>query len=444
MNEPLGEDLAAVIKLVSDRSGFELTPTRMVSIEAGLRRTMTQAKKASLIDYVDYLRADPAALDDLIDEVMIRETYFFRDAHHFSLAREHWFPERRAQRGSGIPLKVWCAGCAGGEEPYSLAMAFDLPGLDDALEIAGTDISRAALAQARKGVYGSWSLRGLDAKVVDRYFQREGKSEGFEQFSLAPRIRGRVAFSRENIRESRATGLDLIFCRNVLIYFSRETVREVAQLMFTALDEGGWLVTGPSDPLLVEYAPFELYDLGGALVHKRPKHPGVAAALFKSSATPIPGPVTAMGERPLPPPPRKPVDDKPVLVALAIREVKALADQGKLEEALALAEDALERFPVSEELLFLSSIVLTGLGRHVEAAQAARRLVFLDSTLAMAHYTLATALWAVGDRHGATHAYQQAIKACGLHAPDAAARFSDDLTYGQLSRAAQARLEGQR
>src|SRR5690606_858986 len=137
---------------------------------------------------------------------------------------------------------------ARGEEAYSLAILLEQEGLLDRARIRASDLSRAALRDAAQACYSSWAFRGTSVNLDRRYFRKDGA-----EFRLAPRIRDRVRFSPANLVDgpyaalAEARGFDLVFCRNVLIYFEPETIRRVARWLFEALHEGGWLVTAPAD-----------------------------------------------------------------------------------------------------------------------------------------------------------------------------------------------------
>ena len=190
--------------------------------------------------------------DDLVTELTIGETYFFRESRHFEWLRSTLLPELRARGNGEQSIRIWSAGCASGEEAYSLAMACTRDGLAARSHVLATDISRAALARARQAVYTTWSLRGEGVESASTYLKPIG-----DRFQVVDEVRRLVTFEHLNlaldIYPSFATatwGVDLIFCRNVLIYFDRETVGAVARRLFNSLAEGAELVTASSDPPL--------------------------------------------------------------------------------------------------------------------------------------------------------------------------------------------------
>ncbi len=242
------------------RTGLTFGPNRCQDAEAGIRRVMTKAGIADIAICQQLLGSARMPLDDFITELTVGETYFFRDPGQFDFIRRELLPAIRRRHGHDHALRAWSAGCASGEEGYSLAMLFEQELVDQRTTILATDISRAALARARMANYGPWSLRGDDGSLADRYFRRKG-----DRFVLADRIRQRVNFEYLNLAldhypslASGAWGMDIILCRNVLIYFDRETVRRVMRGLIESLADGGVLITGASDPLYQEEGSHEI------------------------------------------------------------------------------------------------------------------------------------------------------------------------------------------
>jgi chemotaxis protein methyltransferase CheR len=166
------------------------------------------------------------AREAIVAEMTIGETYFQRDPAQFDLLRRQLLPQLLADRDADRPVRVWSAGCASGEEPYTVAMLFDELSALDRAQIVGTDIARQRLEDAQRGVYSQWSLRGAADDFRAKYFRERGRF-----FELVPAIREQVDFRYLNLAEDRFPslsvgiwGMDVILCRNVLIYFDRESV----------------------------------------------------------------------------------------------------------------------------------------------------------------------------------------------------------------------------
>ena len=198
-------------------------------------------------------------------------------------------PEIARRRGSKHQLRAWSASCASGEEAFSLAILFEREGIADQSQLVATDISRSALAKARQAIFGGWSLRGESPHLALPYLTPVGKD-----YRLDEKIRRRVALSHLNLAlnaypsfASGIWGMDLILCRNVLIYFDRPMVRQVAQRLFRTLAEGGWLITASSDPPLWEDAPFEVVTTEEGVFYRRPGGPELASPVELPDVQPV-------------------------------------------------------------------------------------------------------------------------------------------------------------
>ncbi|QRO02374.1 protein-glutamate O-methyltransferase CheR [Archangium violaceum] len=427
----------------------------------GIDRAMVRAGLSEdFSSYLERLAADPSALDDLLVELTIGETYFFRNPEHFQFVRHQVLPELARHRRPGHVVRAWSAGCASGEEPYSLAVLLLEEGYGDRMEVRGTDVSRAALSRAHVASYGEWSLRGPEAGRMRPFLHSEGR-----RYTLAPEVRDRVQFSYLNLAEdtwpSPTSGiwrLDIIFCRNVLIYFNRATIAAVARRLHDALAEGGFLIAGPSDPALGAFAPFETLLTDWGIVYHRP----VASSPLRWPPTPPPLPVTpppppvvVAAPPPLPPPPgpatpeglegaRRALDlgdwheaarragalqEDPGAAAVAVR---ALANLDARAAVRACAE-AIARHPLAAELRYLEALLLLGLGRLEEAERAARQALYLEPSLAVAHLMLGHILRRQGDTRGALRSFGTAEMLCATLPPDAPVPLSEGERAGRLA-----------
>jgi len=435
--------LAELTELLARRTGFVLSLERGPDAESAIRRAMARAGVTEIDRYRELLEAGTLSIDDAIAELVIGETYFMREPDQFAVIRGEVIPEIVARRGDRHVIRCWSAGCATGEEPYSLAIAFDELGLGDRADIRGTDISQVALARARRGVYTSWALRAADAAFLDRWFHRDGK-----QFALADAIRARVRFSALNLAHddypSAASGIgveDLILCRNVLLYLDPATIERVARRLHASLADGGWLVCGSSDPQLGGSAPFSPVVTRHGVFYRR----------LRESSAPLPvidparpddnlaearhaldthEPAEAVGRL------RGRRDVPAWLVRLRARAASA----GSLAAAAESAQAVLEH-PLAAELHLLRAMLLADAGRTDDALAAIRRVLYLDRSLAIAQFTLGALLERTGDVAGAGRAYRNAADVAGAAAPDAPLPLGDGAHCGELAEAARRACE---
>lgn len=227
--------------------------------------------------YHRYLRFDPRGPDELetaIDLLVPHETYFFREPAQLEAFTGEVIPMLEARNERTRALQLWSAGCATGEEPYTLAMLLeDRPSLRAwDLDILGTDLSKKALTTARKAEFGPTALRATTLAQRDQFF--EAVEAG--RVRVKARYREHVRFGLLNLVDASAASLlprfDVIFCRNVLIYFEPVTRRRVVDLFYERLKPGGFLLLGHSENLLNLSTRFELVQLEGDLVYRRPGH----------------------------------------------------------------------------------------------------------------------------------------------------------------------------
>src|SRR5690606_37682138 len=246
---------AEVAELVRERTGLVFTDARQHEVEATIRQTMARLRIDTAEELLSLLRDDARARESFVADLTIGESYFQRDPSQFELLRSRILPELLAARTPDRPIRVWSAGCASGEEPYTIAMLFEEMDAADRSHIVGTDIARNRLADAQRGLYSRWQLRNTPDAERRRYFAPHGRF-----FELSPRIRQRVDFRYLNLAEDSFPslaagiwGMDVIMCRNVLIYFDAPTVELVARRLISSLSEDGWLLLGASDPSISDF-----------------------------------------------------------------------------------------------------------------------------------------------------------------------------------------------
>jgi chemotaxis protein methyltransferase CheR len=440
--------LAEVRDRIRRRAGLSFPESRLPDLEAGVRRAMASTGTGDIRAFAQRLETEAAVFDALIGYVTVGETYFFREPAQFEVLRSRVLPDLRRGLTDGAKLRVWSAGCASGEEPYSLAILLEEQGLAEQATVLGTDVSRAALQRAREASYGIWSLRGSPGATASPNFERHG-----DRFVVHARLRRRVEFRYLNLAdglypspENGTAAVDLILCRNVMIYFDAETVRQVARRFYQSLKPGGWLITGPSDPPLWDCAPFRTRVTDGCVIYQREDPAAKEAPAPFVVPTPIPvepvpdvppaAPTLTIEESPAP----IPVPSESALPAL-IASVRRLADGGQALMAEQAAIDALRQFPLAPELHYLHAVVCTELGRSEAAIAALRRVLYIDPGLALAHFMLASVLRRTGRREEAQRAYQAALAACSAQSPDDVLPLSDGEAVRSLVASIHAQLE---
>ena len=415
--------------------------------------------KVGLSDCDSYLRLltdrdkGETELDELIAELTIGETYFFRYREQFEALRDTVFPSLIARNQDTRRLRVWSAGCATGAEAYSIAILLKrelserLAGWD--VNIIGTDINRGFLSRAREGRFDDWAFRSTPDEVKRACFQHAGGL-----WIIRPEYREWVGFQYHNLVKHAFPSLvnnlcsfDLILCRNAMIYFSLDIMSRLLAQFHHCLVDGGWLIVGHAEPNPLLFSSFETVNVPGAtLYRKSPESEApVAACEVERRAAWLENPpaIPNVTFAPLPAAPAQvaPVGDVVSPVPPQLSEVRLLADQGQWENAASRSEKLLETEGLNPKAHFYYSLVLEQMGRHSEAEQSLRRALYLDRSFALVHYYLGLVLQKRGDRRGAVRSFEN-VRTC-LRALDPRLTFADadEITAGDLMTLTETHLE---
>ena len=357
-----------------------------------------------------------AQLQVLAGHLTIGETYFFRDPQTLeALARDILPKLIRARRGVDQRLRIWSAACCSGEEPYSLAILLHeaLPDLRDwQVTITATDINARALHKAAAGIYGEWSFRDAPAGLKERYFKRTAD----DRYAIVPWIRKLVNFAYLNLVEdaypSLATGtnaMDLIFCRNVLMYFTPPQVGKVIGNLRRTLVDGGWLAVSPSEASQALFPQFVTANFPGAILYQ------------KSDVTPrmgrrwTPAPLSEAVEYAAPPI-EAPVPWTPPITAASPTEpptpdavAELLYRQGRYAEAAETLVASFARQAPGPPAFSLLTRAFANLGRLADALAWCNRWIAADKLNPAGHYLRAVVLLEQGDPGQARASLQRAL-----------------------------------
>jgi chemotaxis protein methyltransferase CheR len=384
--------LEQLAELVQRHSGMVVGASRLPSLRAAIGRLHGDASTAQMLELTADPHDGPRAIEGLVEEMTVNETFFMR--HRAELDAIPWVGLLSAARRSGrASLRVWSAGCASGEEAYSLAIGAleALPGEMAPVSVLGTDISRRCLARASDGQYGARSLRLVTPELADRYF----RATGTRRAEVGPELRLHVRVAHHNLARdpippAGEAAFDVIVCRNVLIYFDAETAAATALRLRDALQPGGVVVLGASDQLTLP----------------RSKQPRMTAPPASGAQRPASPRAVPPGATPTPAVPAWSVLDAPTPLGLAL----AAADAGRLDEALAAITPILAADPLNTVALCVQGLALHVQGDPVGAVHSLRRAVYLDPAFARAAFELGRAHEALGDRQAAERSYRQALE----------------------------------
>jgi chemotaxis protein methyltransferase CheR len=257
--------------LIAQRTGVFFGNEKRMLMADKLADQLASLGLTSFLDYYFLLRYDADAerhWRDLVDRLVVPETYFWRQPDQIHALTNTLAPRHFASR-PGIPFRIWSAACCTGEEPLSIAMAMAEAGLFERgpVEIVASDASEAMIARARRGVFGERSFRALAPDLRARYFRCEPGGG----WRIDPALHGRVRFTTANLVDAadvRAhAGADVVFCRNVLIYFADETIAHVARLLAASMPNDAHLCLGASESLTRISSAFELVEVDGAFMY---------------------------------------------------------------------------------------------------------------------------------------------------------------------------------
>src|SRR5215469_600740 len=270
------EDLLVFIR---DARGFDFTGYKRSSLARRIRKRMQEAGGADYVDYRDRLESSAEEFGLLFNTILINVTGFFRDTETWAFLRREIMPELLADAEDARDIRVWSAGCASGEEAYSLAMVFaEALGIEECarrVKIYGTDVDEEALHDARAGLYSAKALDAIPSEMRDKYFEQNGT-----QFAFLPELRRRVIFGRHDItRDAPISRLDLLVCRNTLMYFNVETQAQVIDRFHFALRERAYLFLGKAEMLLSDGDRFEVVSMRQRIFRRRP---GVGVPRYQS------------------------------------------------------------------------------------------------------------------------------------------------------------------
>jgi chemotaxis protein methyltransferase CheR len=255
--------------LIRDRLGIWFEDDKRHLLASKLSDRLHVRGFRTFLDYYYLLKYDASRdqeWEELTDALSVQETYFWREAEQFRILTDILLPQ--VPVAAGQPIRIWCAACASGEEPLSIAIALQETGWFDKanIEILASDASQAALRKATRGVYRERAFRSLSIKLRNKYF-----SEVEGGWRVHPEIHSRVRFHQANLLEAREVAplaaARFIFCRNVFIYFSTATISRVVAQFADSMARPGYLFVGVSESLLRVSSSFQLEEIDGAFVY---------------------------------------------------------------------------------------------------------------------------------------------------------------------------------
>ena len=434
MTEHLSSSAFALLsEFVTEHIGFYFPPERRLDLERGMRSISLAFEFDDMESCVQWLLSSPitqSRIEILASHLTVGETYFFRERPSFDLLETRVLPELiDRRRNTARRLRLWSAGCCTGEEAYSIAILLKclLPDLADwQITILATDINPNFLKKAEDGVYGEWSFRGVSAELKEKYFAKRHNG----RLEILPEIKRMVTFSYLNLMEEtypsllgNSNAMDIIFCRNVLMYFGSERAKEVVRKLRLSLLVGGWLIVSPCETSQVLYEQFTTVNFPGTILYQKNNHSSEISAFSFAARThsplePMPSFLLSVAPEPAIPT----VEPQEEAIAFDIVEIKEasqdetaygksllLYEQGCYEEAARILSTLLAQDPRDGKAASLLARVYANQGKLAEASRAAEQAVAADKLNPAYHVLQATILQEQGAVLEATRALQRAV-----------------------------------
>jgi chemotaxis protein methyltransferase CheR len=470
---------------VGDRLGLSFPPERWEDLRRGVAAAATEFGIKDVVQCAGWLLGEPpseATLKIVSKCLTVGETYFFREKQAFDELANRILPELiRSRRGRSQYLRFWSAGCCTGEEAYSLAILLRqlLPDLEDwNVTILATDINEHFLHRAAAGSYGTWSFRQAAVGFKEAYFRPRPE----RRFEIAPEIKRMVTFAYLNLAQdvypsltNGTNAMDLIFCRNVLMYFTPGQARKTVEKLHHCLLDGGWLNVSPSEVSQVLFSRFAARNFPGVIFYQRcdalTRDAGLAHPADAVEPSGIPTSTAPAGVESWRPnldfeeifpkeafespqaaaesfyedgryaeaaetllPAETDVADSPRYSMLA----RSLANQGKLSEALEWCDRWIAAEKLDHAAHYLRAMVLLE-QRAVDQAHASLlRTLYLQPDFVLAHFALGNLARSLGKDDEAERHFANALRFLEKYQPTALLEDSEGLTAGGLAEAVRA------
>ena len=482
--------------LILQRTGMWFGIKRCNTLGRAITMLCAKVARNDLNRYFQMLDAtetDSPPWDALIEELTVGETYFFRDENQMRTLRQHLLPQIIAAHKHDRRIRIWSAGCASGEEAYTLSilLAELIPDIDRwNICILGTDINKKVLKKGADARYRPWSFRQTDPVFRSRYFREKD-----EEYEVIPRIRKNVHFAYLNLNEpvypslfTNTSAMDLVLCRNVAIYYPEKVVREVAGRFYRCLLPGGWLMMGAAETSIPVFNQYTYHVFHGGTVYRKLNEPAGKSRSFRY------GPPAGEVPSPLPDPASSPkshvfsnpakdsppvIEDLPTFTAephVALRETPAdqgfleqgidlvrrkryeeakdvffrciaenpkdaesfyqlgrvHANIGQMEAARSFCEQSIEINPLRAEVYYTLGLIHQESGNNKGAMELLKRSLFLEPEFVLAHVSLAMLYRQLNQKEKWERHRRQAIDLAAALAPETVLPGTDDLTARML------------
>lgn len=430
---------AQFIQLIWQRLGIKTPPKNKELQKIVLSACQKFAcKPDTYLEMLTTCKDSSPVLEHLVTGITIGETYFFRDQRQMHFLRFILLPRiiQKKREQKNLSLRIWSAGCASGEEIYTMAMMLHelLPDFSHwILNLLGTDINTQSLQKARLAHYNEWSMRS-----ISNYHKEQYLTESNKHYVLSEKIKDCVNFMYLNLNDNTYPSLlngtnsqDLILCRNVLIYFNHESIRQVMKKLNLSLSEEGYLILGASDPVFIEDTDLHFHHTDGLVFSRQKAHTKPAAPIKSKTTTTappflIPQKKEAQLAVPIPKQSANPAGD------LCLK-AKGSANIGRLDLALTYCQESLKLDSTNKDTYFIYALTLLELGNTAEAEAALRKTLFLDRKFIEGHFQLGLLLLKNKCNKAGLKSLENALAIVNTHEPSHIVPNSQGLSYGRFA-----------
>lgn len=454
-------------ELVAAQTGLYFPQGRWGDLERGIAAAAPDFNFSDVGACANWLLSAPLTRgmhEILASHLSVGETYFFREKQSLEIIGQDILPQLLESRREERRLRFWSAGCCTGEEAYSIAILLDRIIPEPAawnITILATDFNPKFLRKAALGKYGEWSFRDAPNWLRERYFTK-GKDGCYE---IHPRIRKMVTFSYLNLAEdiypslsNNTSAIDVILCRNVMMYFTPQRTNQVVGNFYRALLEGGWLVVSPTEASNTLLFPFKPVEFAGAVLYRKSADAGLQpcasvlsvwqqpeaievplaiAADVAIMAQAEPADAAAISELP----PVQEISLQTGDSVIATRMARDCADKGKLGEAMDWCNKAIAADKLAPAHHYLSATILQEQGQHEAAIHALVRALYLDPDFVLAHFALGNLNQSQGRYREAQRNFGNVLLLLRNHPPGEPLPEADGLTAGRLAEIVASLLE---
>lgn len=485
MNNILSDiTLSRLSKFISSNLAMYFPKERWNDLERNIISASKDFGYKETEDFINHIISSPLSrehVEMLASNLTINETYFWREPQTFDALEKIIIPDLICKREREEKrIRIWSAGCSSGEEPFSIAIALErlIPDIQEwNITILATDINSRILNKARSGEYGQWSFRGTPQWLKEKYFSQK-KNNIFE---IIPRIKSMVEYEYLNLAEdiypssiNNTNAMDIIYCRNVLMYFTQERFRQIVVGLYNSLVNGGYLIVSASELSLQNFPDFQPVNIQGMVLYQKPlkeisKPPPItiainvndpiinqqisnpklsynvfehvdnkseleinienensakSRAIYEKELHSFPAGDYSKPEKILPSDEQK--SDKQILL------IRALANEGKIIEAINTCNNAIAVNKIDPRLHFLCATILLENNQLDKAEASLKRAIYLKPDFVLSYYLLGNIYNRLGNSIASKRCYDNILEILCLNDQNEILYESEGLTSGRL------------